>query len=158
LRQKVPALFSDERRWLKIGLPSALLLAMCIYSAIAGPKLLPRFADYLKDPARFDGIRFMVQFTQIKRYDGPDRFTVQDIWGNRIDVTGSIPAGEEGCFISFEAVFKSPGYLVLGERWHIYARDTQKLIVSAVALLGVMVFFLRRFRVNPRRIRFEERR
>jgi len=152
------ALFSDRHRWLKIGLPAALLLAMCIYSAIAGPKLMPRFADYLQDPARFDGTRFVVQFTQIKRYDGPDRFTVQDIWGNRIDVTGSIPHGEEGCFISFEAVFKSPGYLVLGEYWHIYARDTQKLVVSALALVGVMVFFLRRFKPNLRRFRFEERR
>ena len=155
---KVSALFSDRHRWLKIGLPGALLLAMCIYSATAGPKRMPRFVDYLKDPARFDGTSLLVQFTQIKRYGGPGRFTVQDIWGNRIEVIGTIPPGQGGCFISFEALFKKPGYLVLGEKWHIYSLDTFKLVVSAVALVGVAFYFIRRFRLNARRLRFEERR
>jgi len=159
LPNKVPALFSDRHRWIKIGLPGALLLAMCIYSATAGPKRMSRFADYLREPARFDGASLLVQFTQIKRYDCPNnRFTVQDIWGNRIEVVGTIPPGQMGCFISFEALFKKPGYLVLGKKWHIYSSDTLKLIVSAVALVGVALFFLRRFRFNPRRLRFEERR
>ena len=137
---------------------------MCIYSAIAGPKLRTRgqglrtsFSDHLQDPASFDGTRLMVQFTQIKSYDGPDRFTVRDIRGNRIEVIGRIPPGHKGCFISFEATFRRPGYLILGDKWHIYAGDTQKLIVSAVGLIGVAVFFLRRFRFNLRRFRFEER-
>jgi len=158
LQQSVPAFLSDRHRWLKIGLPAALLLAMCIYSAIAGPKLLPSFADYLKDPGRFDGTRLIVQFTQIKQYNGPDRFIVQDIRGNRIEVEGKVAPGQEGSFISFDAVFRSPGRLILGEPWHIYARDTLKLVVSAVALIGVAVFFLLRFRFNLRRFRFEERR
>ena len=154
---KVPALFSDRRRWLKIGLPGAVLLAMCIYSAVAGPKRMPRFADYLKDPARFDGRSLLVQFTQIRRYEGPDKFTVQDIWGDRIQVRGHIPPGQVGCFISFYATFNKPGYLVLGEKWHIYRWDTVKLVVSATALIGVLLFFLRRFRFNLRRFRFEAR-
>ena len=157
LDRLVSRLFSDRHRLLKIGLPAAALLAMCVYSAIAGPNLAPRFSDYLKDPARFDGTRLIVQFTQVDRYDGPGKFTVRDIRGNRIAVMGAIPPGQEGCFISFEAVFRSPGYLILGKTWHIYARDTLKLVVSAVALIGVAVFFLRRFRFNLRRFRFEER-
>jgi len=157
LPNKVPALFSDRHRWLKIGLPGTLLLAMCIYSATAGPERMPRFADYLRDTAHFDGTSLLVQFTQIKRYDGPNRFTVQDIWGNRIEVIGTIPPGQMGCFISFEALFKKPGYLVLGKKWHIYSLDTLKLVVSAIALAGVALFFLRRFRFNPSLFRFEER-
>lgn len=155
--RKVPALFSDEHRRLKIALSAALLLAMCIYSGIVGPKLKPRFYDFLEDPARFDGTRLMVQFTQIKEYIGPDRFVARDIRGDTIEVEGKIPPGHEGCFISFDAVFRSPGYLVLGEPWHIYARDTLKLIVSVVGLIGVAVFFLIRFKFSLRRFRFEER-
>lgn len=135
----------------------AAMVAMCIYSGIAGPKLLPDFVDYLKEPARFDGQHLMVQFTQVKTYLGADRFVVQDIRGHRIEVEGRIPPGQEGCFISFEAEFKSPGYLILKDRWHIYARDTEKLVVSAVGLIGVAAFFLRRFRFNLRRLRFEDR-
>lgn len=134
-----------------------LLVGMCVYSAIVGPKRLPAFTDFLKDPERFDGARFMVQFTMISEYKGPDRFTVADLKWNQIEVMGKIPRGNKGCFISFEATFKSPGYLVLGERWHIYTHDTAKLVVSAPALLGVVIFFLRRFRLNLGRLRFEER-
>ena len=157
MRDNVSRLFSNRGRWLKMGLPAAALIALCIYSAIAGPNLAPRFSDYLKDPARFDGTRMMVQFTQVDSYDGPGKFTVRDIKGSRIAVMGAIPPGQESCFISFDAVFRSPGHLVLGDKWHIYARDTLKLIVSAVALVGVAAFFLRRFRFNLRRFRFEER-
>ena len=156
--QKVSAVFSDRHRWLKIGLPAALLLAMCIYSAIVGSRLYTAFADFLKDPDRYDGTEFTVQFTIVKGYEGPDRFTIADLPGRRIQVEGHIPPGQEGCFISFDATFKSPGYLILGKRWHIYQHDTLKLIISAPALLGVGLFFLGRFRFRLRRFRFEERR
>ena len=153
----ISILFSDKRRWLKIALPLLILVALCIYSGIKGPQLAPHFADYLKDPERFDGTQFMVQFTMVKEIKSPERFVVADLNGRRIDVVGSIPSGSEECFISFQATFKAPGYLILQDPWHIYSKDRLKLYVSAIALLGVMAFFLRRFRFDFRRFYFEER-
>ncbi|MCD6326606.1 hypothetical protein J7M28_03495 [bacterium] len=155
---RLSILFSDKLRWLKIALPLLILAALCVYSGIKGPELAPHFSDYLKDPDRFDGTQFMVQFTMVKEIKGPERFVVADLNGRRIDVVGSIPSGSEECFISFEAIFKAPGYLILQKPWHIYSKDRLKLYVSAIALLGVMAFFLRRFRFNLRRFCFEARR
>ena len=149
-------LFSDDHLWLKVGLPIVLLVALCIYSGIQGPKRLQHFADFLKDPDRFDGTEFMAQFTMVKEVS-PESFVVADLKGRRIEVRGRVPPGSEECFISFQAVFKSPGYLLLKEPWHVYSKDRLKLYVSAIALSGVAVFFLRRFRFNLRRFRFEER-
>lgn len=148
--------FSNRLWGLKIGLGLALLVGMGAYSGIVGSNLYPAFADFLKDPDRYDGTRFMVQFVILKGYDGPGKFRIVDLRGRMIQVLGDIPPGQEGCFMSFEGTFKSPGYLILGKRWHIYKHDTLKLIVSAPALLGVGLFFLGRFRFNLRRFRFED--
>lgn len=148
--------FSDDYVWLKVGLPIIVLVALCVYSGIEGPKRLQHFADFLKAPERFDGTEFMVQYTMIKEIH-PDRFVVANLKGRRIEVKGKVPPGNEECFISFQAVFRSPGYLELREPWHIYSKDRLKLYVSAIALAGIAIFFIRRFRFNLRRFRFEER-
>lgn len=158
MRRVVSALFSNRLLWLKIALPASVLVCFSILSGVQGPRLLPRFTDFLKEPERFDGAELLVQFTMIERYAGPGRFVVHDIWGNRIEVLGQIPEGQDGCFISFRAKFKAPGYLILGKPWHIYRYDTAKLIVSAAALLTLLVLFARSFGLNIRRLRFEERR
>jgi len=146
---------SDRARGLKIAAAAAALVLLVLYAARVGPAAHPTFDEARRDPAAFAGRE--IAFGGDVERPVPGGFVFRTWDGISVAARGTIEAGQEGFRISGRAVFRADGTLdVLAS--HVYRLRIAKNLMAVLPLLAVAWIFFRKYRFDPRRFVFRERR
>lgn len=130
-------LFSNRWYCLKLTLPIILLLAVCGYSLVFGPRQMIYVSNCLDNPEAGDGrtvVAAVVPVTSVS----DDGFTVR-CFERDARIKGRIPGLTEGQFVDVRGRFHKEDGWVEMERYHVWSRSARwtKLGVSLIPLAVV---------------------
>ena len=135
---------------LRIVFYTLALLGLCVYSAVVGPLQVTTVRDVQKNSAGFHGQEFRLS-SQIKVSQLMDDGFLIDQRGAKMHVR--IPAKDAnlwkkekrtlkvGDVVTLRGQWHSEGYLLL-EELHIQKLQLVRILVSALAILALLVLFL----------------
>jgi len=151
-------LFSDKYRWVKITGILVLLLSLLIYSHIVGPSIVPEIArldKYSQNPSKFDGQMLAFTFDKVEAVMD-DGFQLLADGNKTIFIKGGIEEVKKGDVVSVRLSFHKNGDLTIKEL-HIHKGEIWRKIVSIPVLLVVLILFFLKYKFEPKRLIFTER-
>ena len=138
-------MFSNSKYYLKIIVTAALLVLLGFHSFWKGPELNGSYEKCLSDPETFDGARVAMLYVTVLETTS---------WGMRVRVADAPIAvrspegtGAPGDSVSIDGIFRKDGFVDATEV-HVHKGRQAKRVVSAIAAVVVVAFFLRFFSLN----------
>lgn len=149
-------IFSDKLRWLKVLLIFLGLVGLVFYAQTQGPRAVPGFKEFEKNPTTFEGknIGFNGKVLEIES----ENFKIeQNLDGKKkiLNLQGNLKNAKVGDKAYGVFTYKKDTGMVL-DRYIISNSRPFKIIFSFIALLGVAILFFKNYTFDFKKWEFKE--